>query len=381
MSKPIREEALPCLDCEGLEIDIKKGKYVYVGVSRKNKKTGWIFGPCFGLFLCLFFLAGCGTQGLSKRTELAMGTVVEIVVLNHGNNPSRIQKAVDQAFDAIRRVEGLMSRYRPDSEISRLNEPGRANLIRLSPQTMEVIQRSLELSKETDGAFDITVLPLEEMWRFHTQSAGKIPSQVQIDDVLKLVGFNKVIIDEDEGKVDFSQPGMKVDLGGIAKGFAVDKAIQALKKGGINNAMVNAGGDIYCVGRGKDLRGWKIGIQHPRKRGHLLAALTVSDRAVATSGDYERYVEVEGKMYSHIIDPCNGWPVSEMPMSVTVLAPDCTTADGLATAIFVLGPERGLKLLERLDDIEGVIVTSEDGRPKTMVSEGLKGKLRFNRNL
>jgi len=182
------------------------------------------------------------------------------------------------------------------------------------------------------------------------------------------VGYEKLVL---EGNwVRFKEKGMQIDLGGIAKGYAVDKAIEVLKKNGVRQALVNAGGDLYALGKTSQGEKWGIGIQHPRQEGNIFAVIKVKDGAVATSGDYQRYFMLEGKRFAHIVNPMTGWTVQDVPMSVTIIAPDAVSADALATGVFVLGPEEGMKLIEGLGGIEGMIVSEE---MKIVTSSGWGG--------
>ena len=290
-----------------------------------------------------------------KRTEMIMGTLVEITVLPPN------EKAVKEAFNEMRRIDALMDIYRENSEASILNREGEA---RVSKETLEVIKKSIEFSRLTRGAFDITCGPLVNLWK-EAKKNKEIPTAEEIKETISLVGYKKLIL---EGSwVRFKEKGMQIDLGGIAKGYAVDKAIEVLKKNGIKQALVNAGGDLYALGKASQGEKWQIGIQHPRQEGKILTIIKVKDEAVATSGDYQRYFMLKGKRFAHIVNPMTGWTVQDVPMSVTIIAPDAASADALATGVFVLGPQEGMKLINSLSGIEGMIVS--EGM-KTVTSSG-----------
>jgi len=311
---------------------------------RSARKIIWIILPIALILLAAWTTLTLRVQPL-KRTEMIMGTVVEISVI-----PAD-EEAIKEAFDAIKKVDELMSTYKPESEISILNRQGENHL---SPQTSQIIQEAIKFSEMTEGAFDITCRPLINLWK-RAKKEAKIPTLQEIEEAKRLVSYKKIALEDD--LVKLQQPGMQIDLGGIAKGWAVDKAIQALKKRGVRAALINAGGDLYALGRRGLWKKWEVGIQHPRDQEKILTTLEVSDKGVATSGDYRRYFTLEGRRFSHIVDPRTGETVEEVPMSVTVVAPDATTADALATGIFVLGPEEGMKLIESLPGIEGLIVS------------------------
>jgi thiamine biosynthesis lipoprotein len=272
-----------------------------------------------------------------------------------------VNKAIDKAFGEIEEIDRLMSNYKEDSEISKANRLRAGERMLISPETFDVIQRAIGFSKLTSGAFDITVEPSLKLWGFFSTGVTHEPRHYEIKKVLELVGYDKILLDEKKGTIGFTKEGVRVDLGGIAKGYAVDKAIEVLKNYGIKNALVKAGGDIFAMGILPTSYGWLIGIQHPRKEAEYLTIMELENKAVSTSGDYERYFIINNKRYSHIIDPRTGYPKSNIPASVTVIAQDSTTADALATAIFVVGPEKGLKLIESIHGVEVMIVSEKRG--------------------
>lgn len=280
-----------------------------------------------------------------KSTQIIMGTNVEISIYPPD------EEALKAAFNEIKKIDNLMSIYKNDSEVSSLNRQGE---MKVSPETLEVIKRALEFSRITGGAFDISCKPLIDLWK-KARKEGKVPSKEEINKALSLVGYEKIIL---EGNlVSFKERGMEIDLGGIAKGYAVDKAIEVLKKKGIKRALINAGGDLYALGEPPEGKKWSIGIQHPRNQNELFSVIKLRDKGVATSGDYRRYYTIEGKRYSHIINPKTGETVQDVPMSVTIVAADATTADALATGVFVLGATKGIELINTLPGVEGMVIS------------------------
>jgi len=290
-----------------------------------------------------------------KQTEMIMGTLVEITVIP-GN-----EKAIREAFEALKKVDLLMSTYKEDSEISILNREGKAQV---SEETLEVIEDAIKFSNLTDGAFDITVKPLINLWK-KAKKEEKVATEEEIEEAISLVGYQRIILEGNQIRLE--KKGMQIDLGGIAKGYAVDKAIEALKKNGIKRALVNAGGDLYALGIDRQREKWQIGVQDPREEDKIIDIIKVKDKAVATSGDYRRYFTLEGKRFSHIVNPKTGLTVQDVPMSVTIIGPDATTTDALSTGVFVLGPEEGMKLIESLPEVEGMIIS--EGMKK-LTSEG-----------
>lgn len=320
------------------------------------------------LFLIsLLMLTGCKKDTMIEETRLMMGTIVNIKVPYVYNKD--IKEIMNKSFSRIKNIERLLNRFDKDSQVSSINRLGLEDELKLDPETVFVLKRSLELNRLTDGAFDITISPLVELWGFYEQK-GDLPSGEEIRKILPYIGSENILLKE-AGTIRVLRQGVKIDLSGIAKGYAVDEAIRVLKENGIENGLVEAGGDMYCLGRGPKKSPWRIGIMHPRKD-ELLGALTVSDKAVATSGDYQKFFIKDKKRYSHIIDPRTGYPISDIPASVTVIANDCITADGLATAISVMGPTDGLKFIEEFNDVEAIVVSDLKDELKIDASSGIK---------
>lgn len=319
----------------------------------------------------------CGEEVRVERSRPMMGTMVEITVL--GPDRDLCDRAVEQAFQAIETVDRLMSVYKEDSQVSQLNRSAGKAWAALDPQVLDVLEAAVLYSRLSEGAFDVTVGPLLRLWGFYREK-GHLPSPQEIRRVRSLVNYREIEIDRPGGRGRLKRPGMAVDLGGIAKGYAVDKAVEALKKNGIRQGMVNTG-DLYAFGESKEKGPWRIGLQHPRKRGEIATILEVEDRAVATSGNYERYFVLKGKRYAHIFDPRTGWPTQGMA-SVTILADRTMEAEALAVSVFVLGPQRGLGLVNRLPGVEAIIIAEVGPEGRQLVpylSKGLQGRvsLRF----
>lgn len=288
-----------------------------------------------------------------RRTRLLMGTVVEIVAQG-----ADAQDAVDDAFAEMVRLEKLLSRHVPDNDVSRLSASEAGG--KVAPETAQVIALGLEIAAKSGGAFDLTLGRLKSLWKIEDETPT-IPSQVDIDKALVGIGPHALQLDGQLVRKRLRQ--LQVDLGGIAKGFIVDRAVAVLKEHGIVSAAVNAGGDMYLLGSKAD-RPWRIGIQHPRVADAILATVQVSNRAVVTSGDYERYFERDGVRYHHIFDPKSGQPARRC-QSVTIIADSVALGDALATAVFVLGPEEGLKLLRQFPQAEGLIVAADGSLHKS----------------
>ena len=299
-----------------------------------------------------------------------MGTLIEISVI--GRDADKVGAAIDDAFAEMERIEGLMSMRIQGSDVSRINRWAGIKPVKVSAEVLKVIRRANEISKASDGCFDISIGALLDLWGFDVEG-GLLPGKGEFSESLNSVGYKAIHIDEMASTVELKKKGMRIDLGGIAKGYAVDRAFQLLTSRGYRNMIVNAGGDMR-VG-GKKINGpWVIGIQDPRDRSRILASFDASEIAVATSGDYERHFVKDGKRYHHLLNPFTGLPARQC-RSVTILAKDALSADGLATAVFVMGPKRGLRLIKTMEGVKGLIV-SADG--EIIQSEGLKGKIRFS---
>jgi len=294
--------------------------------------------------------------------QMIMGTFAHIVAV--ANDTGTAKECVRAALEEIHKVDDLMSDYKSDSEISRANREAGERAVRLSESTYEVLQRSVEFSQMTGGAFDITIGPLIALFR-KAKENKVAPSEQQIALAKSKVGFEKLKLDSENQTVQFSDNGMLLDLGGIAKGYAIDKAIDAAQRCGAIGAMVDIGGDVRCFGlppQGKDH--WLIGLQDPNSAiegiggGGLMLVLKVTNAAVATSGDYQQFVLIDGKRYSHIMDRRTGTSAEGLS-SVTIIADNATDADALATSVSVMGAENGLALIEKLPNTEAILINSQ----------------------
>jgi thiamine biosynthesis lipoprotein len=297
-------------------------------------------------YLAIFILCSCQKQELHKESRVMMGTFVEVV--------SPDKKAASIVFAEIQRVEGLLSKYKEGSDIWQLNRSGKWVV---NPDTLYVIREAKKFWQMSNGAFDITVAPLVELWGFKDKKYS-VPQEEKIKATLKLVGMDKIIFNDFNNMVEFKVLGMQIDLGAIAKGYAVDCAVDKLRRQGIKSCVINAGGQIYCLGN-KFGKPWKVAIKDPRQE-DFYDFLKLKDKAVSTSGDYEQYFIRGKKRYSHIFNPKTGYPAESDIISVTVVASDGLTADALATSIFVLGKEKGKELIKKFPDVKVKIIEAKD---------------------
>ena len=276
-----------------------------------------------------------------------MDTMVEYTIV--ASSQREAFQAMMAAHDEIERVSSLLWEEDPKSEIRRLNEA--SGEVELSPEVYEFLARSLEYYRQTSGRFDLSIGPVLKLYPFDSEEPVP-PSPAEIQAKLAFVGMDRL---------QFVAPGrvarpdsLLLAVGGVAKGYAVDRAIEVLRSHGIEGAIVNAGGDLYCLGTNNG-RPWVVGIQRPDDPNAVIDTLHVSDGAVATSGDYQRFFEYDGVRYHHVIDPSNGLP-ARLSRSATVLAPTTEQADALATALFIAGPEAGLAMLDSLENVSGMVV-------------------------
>lgn len=308
----------------------------------------------------------------------AMGTRVSLAAFTDAANDEQTLRAkLQKGLDEIRRLEAVMTTWREDAELSRVNQNAGKAAVPVSPETFAVIEKSLWMSKRSEGVFDITFEAMHGLWKFDHDHDDKIPSKAAVDKARRLIDYRKLKLDPDKRTVMLEQEGMRMSLGGIAKGYAVDAAARILRDEGIKSFFAQAGGDLFVQGRKPDGTAWRVGIRDPRGKdvSDYFAMLEVEDHAFSTAGDYERGFVKDKKRYHHIIDPRTGYPATAS-RSVTIWAKDAFTADAIDDAVFILGPEKGLALVESVEDAGAVIV---DAKNKVWVSERLRGKVRLLR--
>jgi thiamine biosynthesis lipoprotein len=294
-----------------------------------------------------------------KETRVALGTFVTIDIKEKVPDNSAI---IDSAFRLISKYENQFSNEVGLSEIRRINTSVQQEIV-ISDELAEMLQQAQEISKLSQGAFDVTIGAVSQLYNFLDKT---MPDPDEIRENLQHVDFTKLHL---EGNTLIKEdPAIYLDLGAIAKGFIVDKVAEYLISAGIRTAAINAGGDLY-VFENEDENGWRIGIQHPRDKSALWGYITVKNMAVATSGDYEKFFMKDSARIHHIIYPKTGLP-AEKAVSVTVIAPDATTADALCTAVFIMGPEKGMQLVNQLENVEALIIYELDNTLQHILSDG-----------
>ena len=308
------------------------------------------------LLLLLVALAAAAPAfaGWHQREDAIMGTriAVELWLEDDG----RAEAAIDAVMAEMRRIDLLMSHYKPASQLSQINARAGREPVRVDRELFDLIRRSLAFSRITDGAFDITYASVGYLYdyRHHVK-----PDEAQIEAHLSAVDWRSLALDPANSTVRFTKPGMRIDLGGFAKGYAVDRSIELLKARGIEHASVSAGGDTRILGD-RFGRPWMVGIRHPDDANRVILRIPLENVALSTSGDYERYFDENGVRYHHIIDPRTGHSASKV-RSATIIGPTATQTDGLSKTAFVLGPEKALEILSRIPDIDAVFV-GPDGK-------------------
>ncbi len=330
----------------------------------------------FGILVALTIssLSACDAQADAelktiKQIRFLMGTRVEITA--QGADAKRLNRAVNMAFAEIKRIEEMMSEWEDGSELSRINRNAGKKAIKVSQEILEIITQSIKFSQISRGAFDISWAVLAELWDF-SREEPIIPQKEKVAEALKLVDYQNIVVDRESSTVFLQVKGMRIGLGGIAKGYAVDRAIHALQQEGVKDAIVNAGGDLRVIGK-KDGQPWRVGVQDPRGKGNLLGVLEITDTSFASSGDYERYFIKDGIRYHHLLNPKTGFPAQGC-RSVTIICASALQADALSTAVFVLGPVAGLKLIEGLPGVEALIIDQEG---RIIMSAGMEGRIKL----
>lgn len=326
------------------------------------------------LFLTLIF-SGCtgflpqSAPVLLKRTQIHMGTWVSITAVSESRDGAN--GAIDAGFQEIKRLERLLSTWMSDSELSLVNASAGVKPVPVSPESLTVVRRSLQIAEMTGGAFNIALGPAVDAWNISADP--RLPTTEELEALRPLVDLQAVHADVWERTIYLERAGMRVDVGGIGKGYAADQAVLAMKKSGASAGVVALAGDIKTFGKLPGRGTFPIGVQHPRKGGAMVAYLELQDEAISTAGDYERFFEKDGVRYHHILDPATLQPASGC-QSVTVIAKEGILADGLDTGVFVMGPERGMELVEQLDEVEAIIV---DRSGAIRISSGLRNRVRF----
>lgn len=349
----------------------------FVGTGGKSESIMKISQSSIGSLaifaLALIMLGGCAALSppfppiVAKRVQMHMGTLVTVTAVSFDTQLS--DRAVQAAFDEIKRLERLLSTWRSDSELSQVNAEAGRRPVKVSRETFVVVGRSLEMARLTHGGFNIALGPAIEAWSVTERQ--QIPDDQTLEQLKLLVDWTSIQLDQKAQTIYLPRKGMRLDVGGVGKGYAADRAVEVMKRAGAKGGVVALSGDIKAFGVLPDRTGFPVGIKHPRDEGALIGVIDLQDEAISTAGDYERFFERDGTRYHHILDPHTLQPARGC-QSVTVIAKEGIMADGLDTGIFVLGPKNGMALVEHLPDVEAIIV---DANGTMLVSSGLRDRL------
>ncbi|MCR4709635.1 MAG: FAD:protein FMN transferase [Clostridiales bacterium] len=323
------------------------------------------------LILCLVFVTGCGAEEKSEdlgeplsKDIFAMDTYMTLTAYGEA-----AEDALNQAEAEIYRIDALLSTGNPESEISKLNKEKH---LAVSEETFNLIKRACEIGEDTKGIFDITIYPIMGAWGF-TDGNYRVPEEKELKELLKRVDYSKVTLNEEDLTVTL-EDDMEIDLGGIAKGYTSDRIEELMKNCGVEHGLINLGGNVQVIGNKPDGSDWKVAVIDPQDQEYYVGIVAVSDKAVITSGGYQRYFEQDGKTYIHIIDTSDGYPAANGLLSTTVVSDDGTLADALSTSLFVMGPEKAVEYWRANSDKFDMVLVKDDGT--LLVTEGLDG--RFN---
>jgi FAD:protein FMN transferase len=318
-----------------------------------NKKKNWKIILLSAVFILSFINSKAQVQ--RNRTAMLMGCRFDFSII--AEDSLLAEKYIDKAIAEMVRIENLISDWKPDSQVSKVNRNAGIQPVKVDREVWELTRRSIKISEMTEGAFDISFAAVDKIWKFDG-SMKKVPPADQIKESIKKIGYKNIILDTIHSTIFLRLPGMKIGFGSIGKGYAVDKAKEKMVRNHVKAGIINASGDISVWGCKNNGEGWKIGITNPFEPADIIGAFTLKNESVTTSGSYEKYVKLGGEKYSHIINPRTGYPVKGIE-SVSVIGPNAEMANGFSTAIMVLGVKKGLRLINQYPDYSCIIITDK----------------------
>lgn len=319
------------------------------------------------LIFCIFIISGCSKKVESEpisKSELLMGTVVTVTLYDNLD-----ESILDKVFVKVKELESNLSINESGTLIDKINDNAGISPVKVDEETFAVIEKGLEFSNTSNGLFDITIGPLVKLWSIGLPEA-KLPSESEISSVLPLINRDKLILDKENLTVYLEDKNMKIDLGGIAKGFTADIISDLLSENNVNSAIIDLGGNIFAKGIKTNGNKWNIGIQDPNSdRGATVGTISIENKSIVTSGTYERYLEKDGVKYHHILSPSTGYPYENNIAGITIISDYSVDGDGLSTSVFAMGIEEGLKFINNFDGAEAIFVTDDS---KVYLSDGVK---------
>ena len=322
----------------------------------------------FTLNCCVGCAAPAASESLASFSFVSMGSSLNVSIwTTDEDRAARSAADVAREFD---RLEALMSVWKPSSDVVRINAAAGTQPVTVHQETIDVLEQAGDASRRTHGKFDVTFGALAEVWKFDHDQDNVVPDRTAIEQRLALVDYTAIELHRANRTAFITRPGVRVHLGGIGKGYAIDRAVTLLREAGFRDFLIQAGGDIFAAGTNNGPP-WKLGIADPRGAHDAFAAVEVRDGTFSTSGDYERFFIKDGVRYHHLIDPDRGEPARGC-RSVTIVATRAIVADALSTGVFIMGPEAGMQLIEELPDVEGIIVTAKND---VLISSGLRGQV------
>lgn len=338
----------------------------------KSKKLTFYITIFIISIISIFFIFNKKVNKFSK-TMYYLGTVNEITIYTKSNE-EKANKTLSKCEEIIKDIDNKMNPSTISSDIYKINQNAGKNFTKVSKDTYKVIKTSIHFSDISDGNFDTTIGSLVSLWNIGNQNS-KVPMQSEIDKALSTINYKDIILDDKQSKIMLKNKDSKIDLGGIAKGYAADKVVEYLKGQKIKGAIVNLGGNIYTLGKKDNDANFNIGIQDPTKpRGNSIGSLSISNKSVVTSGIYERYIKKDNKIYHHILSPKTGFPVDNELNSVTIVSDNSMNCDALSTTTFSLGTKEGLKLIESLPNTQAIFITKDKD---IYLSSGLKDSFKL----
>ena len=304
--------------------------------------------------MIFIFATGKHEKIEAEKSSYVLGTIINLKAF--GN---KAERAIDEAIKRLNNIDDKMSVFKENSDISKINSKAGFDVEAINKDTFFVVKKAVEYSKILEGTFDPTIRPLVKLWNIGTNKEI-IPEKAKIEDALKLVNYNDVILDENKQTIMLKNKDQALDVGGIAKGYAADEVRDIFYKNNIKSALIDLGGNIFALGGKEDGTPWRIGIQNPfEPRGEFVGILSVKNKSVVTSGNYERYFMKDGQRFHHIIDPKTGYPSESKIISATIISDNSIDGDGLSTGVYILGINKAMKIIEDIDGIDAIFITED----------------------